>query len=72
MKRQEIKQLHNKTQEELKVLLTDLGSTLFKARMEFAQNKLKNLRKLRELRGDIARILTVINLKEKEEKKENA
>lgn len=72
MKRQEVKQLHNKTQGELKVLLTDLGSTLFKARMEFTQNKLKNLRKLRELRWDIARILTVINLKEKEEKKKNA
>lgn len=65
MKIADLKQLHTKTEEELRVLLNELKETLFKAKMDLNQNKLKNTRKLRELRDDIARILTVLKMKKK-------
>lgn len=65
MKRGEIKQLQTKTEEELKTNLREVKNILFKAKMDLTQNKLKNTRKLQELRDDIARILTVLKSKEK-------
>lgn len=64
MKRGEIKQLSIKTEEELTVILREAKSALFKAKMDLTQNKLKNTRKLRELKEDIARVLTVLKVKE--------
>lgn len=68
MKRGEGKQLHNKTQDELQVLLREVRSAFFKAKMDLTQNKLKNPHTLRERRWDIARILTVMKMREKEKK----
>lgn len=64
MKRGEIKQLQTKTEEELKANLREVKNILFKAKMDLTQNKLKNTRKLQELRDDIARILTALKAKE--------
>lgn len=61
MKKTDIKQLHSKTEEELKVILKDTVDALNKAKMDLVAHKLKNTTKLRELKDDIARILTIMN-----------
>ena len=59
MKTNDIKALHAKTIEELSILLQEKKEALFKAKMDFSQNKLKNVRLLSTLRDDIARVETV-------------
>lgn len=60
MKKGELKQLSLKTEGELKAELAQTRAVLFKARMEFFQNKLKNKRFLRSKRREIAQILTFL------------
>lgn len=68
MKRNDITALHGKTVEELVALLAEKKEALLKARMELAQNKLKNVRLLSTLRDDIARVETVRRQKEEKDK----
>lgn len=63
MKKQEIKQLPTKTQEELKVQLREIKVSLQAASLEHAQRKLTNTTSLRGLKDDIARLQTVIRQK---------
>lgn len=58
------KQFNLKTKEELMVELREAGDRLLKARLDKAQNKLKNTRLLRETKDVIARIKTAIKMLE--------
>lgn len=62
MKKGELKQLGAKTNQELNALLKEARVALFKAKMEFFQNKLKNKRFLGSKRKEIAQILTNLHL----------
>ncbi|MFH0906720.1 MAG: 50S ribosomal protein L29 [bacterium] len=53
------KELHQKTEKELKDLLAENKSKLGQLRFELGSKKLKNIRQIRQLRRDIARILTI-------------
>ncbi len=64
MKKGELKQLSLKTNQELKALLKEARTALFKAKMEFFQNKLKNKRFLGSKKREIAQILTKLRLQE--------
>lgn len=66
MRRADLKQLHSKTKEELQALARSTRDKLSQALIELAQNKLKDTSKIKHLRDDIAKILTV--MKEKEDK----
>ncbi len=65
-----IKELRQKTEKELKDLLNENKQKLGQLKFDLASKKLKNVREIRELRRDIARILTILNEKnvKKEEK----
>lgn len=64
MKSKDIKELHTKTIEELKHILSEAKDELFSLKMQFRQNKLKNKRLIFLKRKDIAKVATI--LKEKE------
>lgn len=64
MKSKDIKELHTKTIEELKHMLSEVKDELFSLKMQIAQNKLKNKRLIFLKRKDIAKVATI--LKEKE------
>lgn len=64
MKSKDIKELHTKTIEELKVMLSQAKDELFSLKMQIVQNKLKNKRLIFLKRKDIAAVATI--LKEKE------
>ncbi len=65
-----IKELRQKTEKELKDLLNEDRQKLGQLKFNLASKKLKNVREIRELSKDIARILTILNEKnvKKEEK----
>jgi large subunit ribosomal protein L29 len=67
MKPSEIRALSDK---ELVEKLDDLKSELFNLRFQHAINQLDNPLRIREVKRDIARTLTVIRAKELEAKKE--
>lgn len=69
MKRNDIKALHNKTVQELKVQLKDLLVELAQARLKKAAGKLKNTHTAL-LSDDVARVKTVLSMKKKAEKAE--
>ncbi len=50
---------------ELQKMLAEYREQLRQLRFDLAAGKVKNIRKIRELKKDIARILTVINFKSK-------
>jgi large subunit ribosomal protein L29 len=64
MKRNDIKELHNQTIEELKVKLAEVIKSFDQARSENAAGKLKNTNSLYQLKKDIARVKTVLRHKE--------
>ena len=59
------KELKEKSSEELQKLLREKRENLRQFRFELAQGKLKNTKKIKNIKRDIARILTMINLKSK-------
>ena len=65
MKAQELRQ---KTLKELHSLLEEMREELRKLRFDLVMGKLKNVHKIKETKKDIARILTVINEKQKNKK----
>lgn len=64
MKINEIKELRNKTIDELKSMVKETRDALFTVKMEVMQSKEKNLSQLSLKRDDIARMLTIIKEKE--------
>ncbi|RJQ25883.1 50S ribosomal protein L29 [Candidatus Parcubacteria bacterium] len=67
MKKNEIKELHTKSVDELVKDLSDLKKEVSNIKMDIVLNKTKNTAILKEKERNIARILTII--KEKEETK---
>jgi large subunit ribosomal protein L29 len=64
MKIKEIKQLKEKSIQDLKTALREARAELFNLKLEKAQNKLKNTRSLFNKRKDIARFLTELRRRE--------
>jgi large subunit ribosomal protein L29 len=64
MKRNEKKDLHDKSQEELKKTLSEYEKEFFEMKMEKEQGKLKNTSGLTNLRKKIAIVKTIMNQKE--------
>ncbi len=65
------KDLQQKTEKELSDLLVENRHKLGQLKFDLSSKKLKNVREVRNLRRDIARILTILNNKnviKKEEK----
>ena len=60
MKLEEIKE---KTKEELDKMLKDERENLRKLRFNLASGKVKNVREIRKVKKDIARVLTLLNKK---------
>ena len=56
-----IKELRQKTDKELKELLQEDKLKLGQFKFDLASKKIKNVREIRDLRRDIARILTLLN-----------
>jgi len=56
-----IKELRQKTAKELKELLEQDRQKLGQLKFDLASKKLKNHRQIRELRKEIARVLTILN-----------
>jgi len=59
------KELKQKTETELQKLLQDSREKLRTIRFNLASAKVKNVREIPQLRKDIARILTVLNITHK-------
>jgi ribosomal protein L29 len=64
MKTKEKKDLHTKSQAELKTLLKNAKEALYNFRLEKTQNKLKDQRQIFFKRKEIAQILTIMKEKE--------
>jgi len=60
------KELRQKTIKDLRRLERELREKLRELRFDLASGKVKNVREIREIKKDIARILTVIREKEKQ------
>lgn len=63
-------ELRNLTYEELQKKLKDARQELFNLRFQLATGQLKNYKKIKQVKKDIARILTV--MKEIEKNRDNA
>ncbi|MCK4781980.1 50S ribosomal protein L29 [Candidatus Parcubacteria bacterium] len=55
-----ITELKQKSQKELQKLLMDNQEELRQMRFDLASGKIKNVREIRQVRKDIARILTIL------------
>jgi len=58
-----MQEFQNKTETELKKILTEKREAVRKFHFDVAGSKIKNVREARTLRKDIARILTILNPK---------
>ncbi len=61
------KQLREQSPEELEKTLRDLEEQLFKLRFQKSTGQIENPIKIREVRKDIARVLTILNERHAEE-----
>jgi len=64
MKRQDIAKLHHQTIDELEGKVRELQTELVEIKMKLALDQLKNKRQPKNLKTDIARILTIIKQKQ--------
>lgn len=55
------KEIRDRSDDELRKSLGDLEEQLFKLRFQKSTGQIENPQKIREVRKDIARVLTVIN-----------
>lgn len=60
-----IQELRKKNKQEISQLLKDLRGKLQQMRFDLSGGKLKNLREIREIKKDIARILTISHIWQK-------
>jgi large subunit ribosomal protein L29 len=58
------KELKNKKEAELQKMLADLREKSRSLRFDLAAGKVKNVREVREIKKDIAKILTILRQKE--------
>ena len=58
-----IRELQQKTKEELEKLLSDRRSKSLNLRFDLSEGRVKNIKDVKETRKDIARILTLLNIK---------
>jgi len=58
----EITELHQKTKTELQKLLQDNRARLGQLRFDLAAGKVKNVREIRKIKKEIARILTILRI----------
>lgn len=65
MKKKQLKEIKNKTAQDLEKLVMETKIQLNKLKIEALSGKNKNKRMGRNLRKDIAQILTIINQKRK-------
>lgn len=66
MKSKEVKELTNKTKADLKKMLDEMHLDLSRQKMDLKLGKGKNTAVLKEIKRDIARVLTVLKQKEVE------
>lgn len=64
MKKNDIKALHQKDQKELSTMLKEMSLMLAQARLQKKAGKLANVSKIAMLADDIARVKTVLKMKE--------
>ena len=64
MKRNDIKELHQLSVEELNKKLASISADIVKAQMDLEVNRLADMRTVSKLKDDVARIKTVIKMKE--------
>ena len=64
MKRNQIKELSTKTVKELSEMMKSLKSDVLDVRMELSQNKVKKVTQIRRKKDDIARIKTILRMRE--------
>ncbi|PIR71372.1 MAG: 50S ribosomal protein L29 [Candidatus Nealsonbacteria bacterium CG_4_10_14_0_2_um_filter_37_10] len=57
-----ITELHQKTKTELQKLLQDNRARLGQLRFDLAAGKVKNVREIRKIKKEIARILTILRI----------
>lgn len=62
-----VEEIREKTDQELQKILKELREKLMRLRFDMASGKVKNIREIRFIKKDIARILTI--LRERELKK---
>ena len=60
------KEIRERSDDELRKTLSDLEEQLFKLRFQKSTGQIENPIKIREVRKDIARVLTVINERQTE------
>lgn len=60
------KQLREKNNKELQELLKELREKLIRVRFDMASGKVKNIKEIRFIKKDIARILTILKERELE------
>lgn len=63
MKKKEFEELKNMTLEELEGKVLDLREKLFNLRIEKERGQLKDTSSIKNIRRDIARVLTILNEK---------
>lgn len=68
MKSKEIKELQNKSIEELNTLATDLRNNIGQLQIDKSLGKVKNVNEKRQKQKDLARVLTFLTPKMKEAK----
>lgn len=64
MKAKDKKELHKKSIQELKKMVSEAKDALAKLKLEKVQNKLKNTSQLSVKRKEIAQMLTIMRIKE--------
>ncbi|HOQ76201.1 MAG TPA: 50S ribosomal protein L29 [Thermoclostridium sp.] len=64
MKASDLKELREKTRDELNEELNELKAELFKLRFQHATSQLENPMRLKQVKKDIARVKTIIREKE--------
>ncbi len=68
MKTKDVKELPNKTVADLKKMLNDLHMDDAKLRLDLKLGRDKNTGRLKEIKKDIARVMTVLRIKKGENK----
>ncbi|MBD3249980.1 MAG: 50S ribosomal protein L29 [Candidatus Pacebacteria bacterium] len=71
MKKNEIKELHQKTVAQLQAMLEPLQKELALARLQKAAGKLEDTALVRRVADDIARVKTIITIKRKQEQEDS-
>lgn len=61
------KELKQKSKKELQRLLQEDREKLRQLRFDLSAGKVKNVREIRKIKKDIARIMTMLNIKNKQE-----